>query len=176
MNSNFFIKNQEEFSSHPIVQSSIYHGQYDNQDSCWDPNKKSINSPVRHFILNFLLPFIQLSQRRDVFEIGCGTGWLLAEIKKYAPHIVIGIDPSIKNVNIANRLYPDIQIYCSNFENFKTNNKYSNIYSIMTLSHFLNLKDFFIKCANLMKANGKLIIVVPDFDYFQRPRPGICQN
>ena len=70
MNSNFFVNNQEEFSNHPIVQSSIYHGQYDNQDSCWDPNKKGINSLVRCFIYKFLLPYTQLSQSRNIFEIG----------------------------------------------------------------------------------------------------------
>lgn len=172
MNSNFFVNNQEEFSNHPIVQSSIYHGQYDNQDSCWDPNKKGINSLVRCFIYKFLLPYTQLSQSRNIFEIGCGTGWLLAEIKKYEPNIIIGIDPSIKNINIAKHLYPDIQINCSSFENFKTNDKYNSIYSVMTLSHFLDLESFFIRCANIMEVNGELIIVVPNFDYFQRPRFG----
>jgi SAM-dependent methyltransferase len=128
MDSNFFVNNQEEFSNHTIVQSSIFSGQYDNKDSCWDPNKKRVDSPVRHFIYKFLLPYVQLSQGRNVFEIGCGTGWLLAEIKKYAPNIVIGIDPSIKNINIAKHLYPDLQIHCSSFENFKTNDKYNSIY------------------------------------------------
>lgn len=167
-----FIYNQEVFLKHPVTQKSINPEQYDSPNISWNPQEKVSDSPVRKYMSNFLLQFIQASRGRCVLEIGCGTGWLLSEVLKYRPNAAIGIEPSSNNVRIAKQLNLSIDVRTSNFQDFQTDNIFDDVYIIMTLSHFWDLDWFFAKCNRMMRESGKLIIIVPNFEYFQKPRDG----
>lgn len=164
--------NPKVFFQNSITQRSINQSQYDCSDLCWNPQKKGMDSPVRGLMYRNLSSYIKQSRDRAVLEIGCGTGWLLYEIGKYNPIIVEGIDPSRKNIEIVGCVFPDIKVTCSSFELFSGSKKYDSIYSIMVISHVWDIENFFRKCANFLNNKGETIIVVPDYEYFQKSRQG----
>jgi 2-polyprenyl-3-methyl-5-hydroxy-6-metoxy-1,4-benzoquinol methylase len=57
-------------------------------------------------------------KNKKVLDIGCGTGWLVNEMKKAGAKQVIGIDPSIKNITKGNCLFPKSQLYKHSIESF----------------------------------------------------------
>jgi len=168
MNNNFLSK--KDFFKNNIVKNSINSRQYDDSNLNWDPTKKDLNSPIRRLMYRNLIKYIEKSRNKGVLDIGCGTGWLVNEVEKYKPKISRGIDPSMINCQVARSLFPNLDIQCIDFESFKKVEKYDDIYSVMTLSHFQELTSFFEKCWQLTKKGGNLIFIIPDYYYFKKKR------
>ncbi|MFW5888301.1 MAG: class I SAM-dependent methyltransferase [Patescibacteria group bacterium] len=157
------------FAYNNIIKRSVDPQQYDYADINWNPYEKNLFSPVRRLMFNNIEKYIQETNNLNVLDVGCGTGWLLEEIDKYKPNYLKGIDSSEANVEIAKRKMPKFHFECVDFGRYKVKSRFDHIYSIMTLSHFENLFEFFKKCSGMMNI-GKIIIIVPDYNYFKRPK------
>ncbi|MDQ5970300.1 MAG: Trans-aconitate 2-methyltransferase [Patescibacteria group bacterium] len=172
MISKITLKKIEDYQQNPITQRAIDHYQYDYNDICWDHNKKNLDSPIRKLMYRNILPFIRKSSGKNILEIGSGTSWLLAEINKFNPQIIHGIEPSKNNVKVSNLLFPSLKVFCKDFTSFKTKINYDNVYSLMTINHLWDITSFFKKCAHMMRCEGTLLIIIPNYNYFRKPRQG----
>ena len=108
---------------------------------------------------NFLKSKIKL---KNIFEIGCATGYGLAYFKKIG-YDVEGIDLDRTRIKIAKEL--GIKAKSIDINKFYTKKKYSTIFLIHTLEHLYNLDKIFLKVKNIISANGFLYLEVPDIKH-----------
>ncbi len=96
-----------------------------------------------------------------ILDIGCGGG-LLSEPMSRLGAKVVGIDASIKNVNIAKIHAKEsnlkIDYVCASPENFKTETKFDVILNMEIIEHVDNI-DYFLKSSSkLLKKDGIMFI------------------
>jgi len=86
---------------------------------------------------------------KSVFEIGCGTGDLLAEVK---PSYGLGIDISSKMIEIARRKHPgkNLQFKTRDISNFYIKRHFDYIVMADVIEHLANVEQSFKSIVNLM--------------------------
>ena len=113
----------------------------------------------------------QLKPNDDVIEIGCGSGILLSLIKENYKNINIqGIEPfgyGFDNLRDLNKLIQSngTEIHNISFEELDTTKKFDLIFSINVFEHLNDWKKFLIKAKYLLKKDGKLIILCPNYGF-----------
>lgn len=143
--------------------------QYDFPDVHWE-TETGLESPTRKFLFDVLQPYRHLWVGKDVLDVGCGTGWLLELLRKDGAKILDGFDPAASNIKIAHHLFPKLEVKRSDLEHFQTIRQYDYIVSSMVFMHLSNPDDAFKKLSVLLRPDGEIHIIVPDYDYFRKPR------
>lgn len=146
--------------------------QYDKGDPKWEEYGLGLQSPTRAHFWEYLKPYSSEWEGKDILEIGSGTGWLLDLALKAGANSVIGVEPSKNSVKLGKKYYPLVNLVRNTFEKFTTNNKYDEIIALLSFVHIKDIKATFKKINSFLKKEGELIAVVPDFDYFSKPRFG----
>ena len=96
-----------------------------------------------------------------ILDVGCGGG-LLSEPMSRLGADVIGIDASLKNIEVA-KLHAkknslNIKYYCTSPENFEIKTKFDVILNMEIVEHVEDV-DFFLKsCSKLLKKNGLMFV------------------
>ena len=139
----------------------------------WDPNGKFKPlhkfNPIRISYIkeNIIRSFNIIQKNKDslknikILDIGCGGG-LLSEPMCRLGADVVGIDASLKNINVAklhakkNKL--KIKYVCASPEKMKTNNKFDVILNMEIVEHVEDLNFFLKSCSNLLKKDGIMFI------------------
>lgn len=153
-----------------ILKRAVNPTQYDFDDVNWRQEGSGLESPSRKFMWHYIKPYTKDWEGKSLLDIGSGTGWFMNQTLKYGVAKVYGIEPSKKNVLIARKNFPDIQTEEVTLENFRSKHKFDIIVGIMSFLHIKNLDSAFSKVANILKRKGILFLVVPDFEYFKKPR------
>ena len=99
-----------------------------------------------------------ICEDKNLLDIGCGTG----EFIKYCKSInykTFGIEPNVKARNLAISKKLEVK---SDIRDIK-DQKFDIITMWHVLEHVENLDEYISKIKNLLKANGTLIIAVPNF-------------
>ena len=97
----------------------------------------------------------------DILDIGCGGGLLSEPMHRLGAN-VIGIDASIKNINIAkfhaknNNL--KIDYICASPETLKTKKKFDVILNMEIVEHVDDINFFIKKSSDLLKKNGLMFV------------------
>ena len=97
----------------------------------------------------------------DILDIGCGGGLLSEPMHRLGAN-VIGIDASIKNINIAkfhakkNNL--KINYICASPETLKTKKKFDVILNMEIIEHVDDINFFIEKSSDLLKKNGLMFV------------------
>ena len=138
----------------------------------WDPEGKFKPlhkfNPIRiSYIKDNIINSFKLKNKEKplenikILDIGCGGGLLSEPFKRLGAEIV-GIDASLKNINVAklhakkNNL--NIKYLCTSPENFKTDKKFDVILNMEIIEHVEDV-DFFLKsCAKLLRKNGIMFV------------------
>lgn len=152
-----------------LLDRAVNPQQYDLDDSGWINEGKGLDSPTRMHFWDYLEPYVKDWKGKSVLDIGSGTGWFINEVNKLGAH-AIGVEPSQKNVDAANSYYPEVKTILGTLENVNDNERFDVIVSIMAFCHINDLSSTFQKIDKILKPKGELMIVVPDYDHFRRPR------
>lgn len=121
---------------------------------------------VRTFSLNRKLALIDSfsSKGKNLLDVGCGTGGFLAVTKKRG-WTGFGIEPNVQARNIGNKKTDDRIFDVNKLLEFDAES-----FDVITLWHVLehlpNLEDQISLLKKLLKANGTLIIAVPNHNSF----------
>ncbi len=132
-------------------------------------------APFQFWMKRFHKPVlnqIDFSQKRELLDIGCGTGELLKELEhKNKDHNLTlkGIDLSAKMIAIARKkLPPSIQLAQQNVVALQEkDNTYDYVISTEAFHHYPNQQKALQEIARVAKPGGKIIIV--DINFFLRP-------
>ena len=97
----------------------------------------------------------------NILDIGCGGGLISVPMKKLGANVV-GIDASLKNINIAkthskkNNL--KIKYICSSPEKLKINKKFDVLLMLEIVEHVDDINLFVKKISKFLKKNGLMFI------------------
>tara|TARA_B110001450_G_scaffold252079_1_gene273179 strand:+ start:56 stop:778 length:723 start_codon:yes stop_codon:yes gene_type:complete len=138
----------------------------------WNPNGKFKPlhkfNPIRiKYIKENIIKNFNLKRKNnplkniDILDIGCGGG-LLSEPMHRLGAKVVGIDASIKNIDIAkfhakkNNL--KIDYICASPETLKTKKKFDVILNMEIVEHVDDINFFIEKSSDLLKKNGLMFV------------------
>lgn len=144
---------------------------YDAPDTEW-VIENGKDSPRQVIYRDYFLPYKTEWLDKDVLDVGSGAGWLLDFFIQNGARTVKGIEPSWKNVEASGVLYPHAHVTRADFMATQLDELFDFITVVMVLPNLLDLEAVFGKLKSLMRENAKLIVVVPDYDYFKTPRHG----
>ena len=144
--------------------------QYDRDDVEWSAERISFASPTSVHFWEYLSSCSPSWLGKDLVDIGSGSGWLLDQAKQAGARHVVGIEPSRKNVELARRQYPHITTVLASLEEYSPSQNFDIAVAVMSLVHIGDLQEAFKKTHNLLNPRGEFQAIVPDFDYFRRPR------
>ncbi len=153
----------------PLFERAANPKQYDLPDLEWS-QEAGLESPSRSFFWQQFLPHSKEWKDASLLDIGAGTGWLVQEVKKYGAKKAVGIEPSERNLQLAHEHFPDAELVNASLETFESEEKYDGMFSVMSFPHIADLPSAFDRIALHLKEKGRLYLLVPDYDYFKRPR------
>ena len=112
-----------------------------------------------------------LDRNNSVLEIGSGSGILLNLLSENFDDINFeGIEPfgegfsSLTSLNSLSR-ENGVSIKNIGYEDLSTNYKYDLIFCINVFEHLNNWRNFLKKMSSLLKKNGKLIVLCPNYGF-----------
>jgi len=110
----------------------------------------------------------------SVFDIGCGSGWLAEFLFQLGVKKYEGIEPSLRNYNIAKEKNSSLQIFCTSLEDYIPTSSFDCAIAIMMLSHLKDIGKSFQKIHGLLNDNGIFIIILSAFheEPYRRHRNG----
>ena len=136
----------------------------------WHPKKIGTmeGDPARKYAIQFFLtelPRILSIKKIDIFDIGCGYGYIrknFTELGYSGNYTGIAINKNKEFDKYGTPAFVSSFIK-SKIEDYKTNKKYDLIISIFALEHIEKDKIAINKCNELMKSNGIQIHIFPSF-------------
>lgn len=150
-----------------FLQKAIDPNQYDNLD--WTKDGDS-TSPTRTFFQRILMKRINSLEGVRVLDVGSGVGQLYSFFNKLAAKEILGIEPSLKNVEKSKKLNPDFVVQQETLESFSTDKKFDAIFVVLVLEHVENLEEAFVKLRDILNDNGRIYLLVGDAKHAIRSR------
>lgn len=114
--------------------------------------------------LQFVLT--NLSKKARILEIGCGNGFILAQLYQQGYKNVFGVEPSIDAVKKSSKtIRSQIKINILK-KNLFPKEKFDFIFFFQTFDHIANPNDFLYICHNLLKKGGLILSFNHDVNSF----------
>lgn len=151
-----------------LLKEAANPGQYDVID--WASEAKGLQSPMRAFFWEYLSKTMGDLKGKSVLDIGSGTGWLLEVVTKKGAKRAIGVEPSMSNFQSSQKLYPNTTTINTSFEKYSDDTKFDYITGLLSVIHIIDLGTAFIKMNNLLSKDGKILLIVSDYNYWKQPR------
>ncbi len=146
--------------------------QYDKDEAGWSSEGTGLQSPTRAHFWEYLFPYTANWRGKNLLDIGSGTGWLLNQALRMGARSAIGVEPSARNLQQAQELYPHVTTIHSTLEEFTIDQRFGIATSLMSLVHIANLDAAFRKIGCLLEPGGEFLTIVPNYDHHRRPRHG----
>lgn len=143
--------------------------QYDNLNWAYDG---LVDSPRTKIFSVHILSDPSFFHNKAILDIGSGAGWLLEAMHKAGARSVLGIEPSQKNVDLANQHHPEFKTICTTLEEFSTNQTFDVITSVQVMVHIADAAGAMKKIAGLLRDGGEFFLITPDFEYARMQRHG----
>jgi len=122
----------------------------------------------RRWAFSFIASHLkQLHGNEHILDIGCGDGKITADIAKFVPEgSVVGIDLSEPMIEWAQKQYhpleySNLSFSVGSFLEPNIQGQFDLIVSFCALQHSFDQQKALSNLANLLKPNGKLLILIP---------------
>lgn len=109
-----------------------------------------------------IAPIIPLSCH-NVLDIGCGSGWVAERLSKINIKQYVGIEPSLKNFEIAKREHPELAVLRITLEEYVPDTTFDCAIAILSVSHMKDIRASFKKVFDLLKRKGVFMFVLSAF-------------
>jgi SAM-dependent methyltransferase len=153
-----------------IAQKATDPRQYDKNEIQWN-QEGAANSPIRRLFVEVLQPVLSQVADKHVLDIGCGQGWLCANIAAHGGYS-LGIEPSVRNLHTARAAYPSLAFSQADLLGYRADRAFDIITAIMVFEHFLDLTASFRTLHDLLTPGGQLVIIMGDFEKYTHVRTG----
>jgi 2-polyprenyl-3-methyl-5-hydroxy-6-metoxy-1,4-benzoquinol methylase len=155
-----------------LLDKAVDPSQYDKPAANWAIDGAGLSSPTRAHFWSYLQRYAPDWEGKDILDIGAGSGWLMDLALDSGARSVLGIDPSKNNVDFAREHYPRVSMVQTRLEDFIDSRRFDLAIALLSFVHIRDLRQGFTKIAGLLREPGELLVVVPDFVNFRRPKPG----
>jgi len=136
-------------------------------------NEGLADSARTAFFADYLEPYMATWQGKRVLDIGAGVGWLVADALERGATLAVGIEPSLDHVQRGAIDHPQAELVQTTLEAYDAQGQtFDRIISVMAFPHIADLDASFAKVSSLLAKDGEVILIIPDYDYFQMPREG----
>jgi len=132
-----------------------------------DPQRqhKLKDAPVRRMfasnIVSTISEHIPKSPSSRIFEVGCGSGFLLEQISKDTEAQLVGCELDEGVLKTALALNPETYIINDNFMNIENIDQVDLIIAVDVLEHILHVREFLRKCHKMLSEKACLVLQVP---------------
>jgi SAM-dependent methyltransferase len=115
-----------------------------------------------------------------IIEIGCGTGWLSADLTQFGS--VVGIDLSTAAIELAKQRNTRAEFICGNFFTLDLKDRFDLAVSADTISHVADQARFIGRIAELVKPGGHFLLmsqnefVLNRSSFVSAPGPGYIRH
>lgn len=136
-------------------------------------DKQTATEEQANFFFTELEPCIaSLENNSAVLEVGCGNGVLLQKLAKCFVNVDFhgldsfgdGFEDTHQSIKRSLRS-GGFDFYNTNFESFVPNQKFDVIFSINTVEHLDDWKNYFELCASWLKTGGVLLTFAPNYSF-----------
>lgn len=133
-------------------------------------------APGKDVLINALTQELaegRLSQRQDVVDVGCGTGYLLNKVctEVCGSWQFTGVDFSETAIERGRLLYPGISFFCEDgAATTLAPASFSIALSYGSIEHFPSPKDGIAEVGRLLQPNGLFLIMVPTLGAYRTDR------
>ncbi|MCQ6557198.1 class I SAM-dependent methyltransferase [Paenibacillus mendelii] len=100
-------------------------------------------------------------ENKTVLDFGCGTG---ANCSIFKPSFYLGIEPDVKRVELANRLYPNHRFVSFKENRIPVQNDSIDLIFIVAVLHHIDdeqIKRYLLEFERVLKPAGKIIVMEP---------------
>ncbi len=124
----------------------------------WLVRKRSMKMLIRYILRNEMI--------KTVLEVGCGNGWLSANLLRSTDRKITGLDVNISELEQAARVFGNrVNLAFAYGDIFMLNEKYDMIILPSVISYFEDLRALISKLLGNLNAGGEIhIIDNPFFD------------
>lgn len=99
----------------------------------------------------------QSGKKARILEVGCGTGWLAADLTQFGS--VLGVDLSPTAIEIAERRRSAAKFICGNFSELELEKGFDFVVTADTISHVADQDAFIRRIGELLRPNGTLLLL-----------------
>ncbi len=142
----------------------------------WNMSREETRGRVSTEQRQVVLRWMDKLARRDldIIEVGCGAGWLCADLVKYGR--VVGTDLSDDVLGRAAQRLPEADFIAGDFLTLDFGaRRFDVLVTLETLSHVPDQPGFMRKCAALLKPQGVLMMATQNRTTLEKnsvPAPG----
>jgi len=135
----------------------------------------TIDAPSKRRMSEVLSALSQLKLRgAKILEIGCGTGWLSSRLTEFGA--VTAVDLAVEVIRVAKEQIPQIDFRSGDIMEIDLPTNYFDvIVTLETFSHVSSQAKFIARMAELLNADGHLVLTTQNKFVFKR-RSGVVQN
>lgn len=171
-----FRKQLIKLNMHPTCQKCVYKFSCSN---IWIEEKKNIFEESEKIVRKILR-----QMRGEILDIGCGSINLYEKILIYLSKNnrinYTGIDPDSESIRMMAKRYlnyKNIRFFNTNIERYRDNKKFDYILLLRSINHIKDTEGLFTKIKQLIKDNGRLLIVdnIP-FGVVRKNKRYLCEN
>lgn len=101
-----------------------------------------------------------LGQDIKICDLGCGRGWLSAELTKFGS--VTGVDLSPKAINAASQRWPNVRFLSADILTWRPDESFDLIVSSEVIEHVPSPKQFAETIHHLLRKGGYLVLTTPN--------------
>ena len=114
------------------------------------------------------LSFPSPGTKRDVFDLGCGSGFVANELHR-AGFDVTGVDPSSSGMKLARARYPHLRLHPGSGSDdlSQTFGQFSAVISLEVIEHVYAPRAFARNLRRLMRPGGAAIVSTPYHGYWK---------
>lgn len=137
-----------------------------------DPTKLApVNQRQAQFVLQRLRELGP--ERRDIVEVGCGSGWLCGQMRSFGS--VCGFDLSDEVLERSRARYPDVRFVAGDFQRMNLPVESADVVvTLEVLSHVSEQREFMRRLAQLLRPGGFLLLATQNrfvLERFEAVRP-----
>jgi malonyl-ACP O-methyltransferase BioC len=110
-----------------------------------------------------LVSLLTEKEHENVLDIGCGTGFVIEELREQRIKIqnVFGLDPAKGMISYCKEVWPENEFICQDAESFEPIKKFDLIISSFAFQWVQDISAQINRYLKFLKPNGKIVLAFP---------------
>lgn len=146
----------------------------------YETEKKHFHSQVRRDLFFELAryKYSDFKPESEIIDIGCASGIFLEHLTEKGFKNLYGIDPNPESVEFIKKNLPSANLYALYLRDFleQKKQKFDFVFLLDVLEHIEDDAMFLMEVGGLLRANSKVLISVPAFQWLWSDHDRMCNH